>query len=252
MIFQGFNLLSARTIEDNVALPLRLMGVRRKEAVRRALEALELVGLADKARVYPGHLSGGQQQRAGIARAIVQKPSLLLSDEATSALDPETTYSILALLKDINRRFGLTIILITHEMEVIRQIAERVAVIETGRIVEIGPAWQIFGNPSHGATRALLQPDDARMPRDILARIDDVVFEINYSGAQAEDLDLFALATTLGPGARLLQGGLDRIQGRAQGRLLVALKRDQVVEVQATLTRLRTIVPGTEVVVHAH
>ena len=139
MIFQHFNLLSAKSVEDNVALPLKIEGRPKAERLKRAAELLELVGLADKAKAYPASLSGGQKQRVGIARALAARPALLLSDEATSALDPETTRSILALLKDINQKLGLTILLITHEMEVIRTIADRVAVIDAGRIVEEGP-----------------------------------------------------------------------------------------------------------------
>ncbi|MBB3593431.1 ABC-type methionine transport system ATPase subunit [Rhizobium sp. BK529] len=138
MIFQHFNLLSAKTVEENVVLPLKIEGVVKAERSKRAHELLELVGLSDKASAYPSSLSGGQKQRVGIARALAARPALLLSDEATSALDPETTRSILTLLKDINRKLGLTILLITHEMEVVRGIADRVAVIDTGRIVEEG------------------------------------------------------------------------------------------------------------------
>ena len=147
MIFQHFNLLSAKTVEDNVALPLKIEGRPKAERLARAAELLDLVGLSEKAKAYPASLSGGQKQRVGIARALAARPALLLSDEATSALDPETTRSILALLKDINRRLGLTILLITHEMEVIRSIADRVAVIDAGRIVEEGPVWSVFADP---------------------------------------------------------------------------------------------------------
>jgi D-methionine transport system ATP-binding protein len=129
MIFQHFNLLSAKTVEENVALPLKIEGLAKSERLKRAHELLELVGLADKAKAYPSSLSGGQKQRVGIARALAARPALLLSDEATSALDPETTRSILALLKDINRKLGLTILLITHEMEVVRGIADRTGLV---------------------------------------------------------------------------------------------------------------------------
>ncbi|RWP22513.1 ATP-binding cassette domain-containing protein, partial [Mesorhizobium sp.] len=156
MIFQHFNLLSAKTVEDNVALPLKIDGRPKAERLSRAAELLELVGLSEKAKAYPASLSGGQKQRVGIARALAARPALLLSDEATSALDPETTRSILALLKDINRRLGLTILLITHKMEVIRSIADRVAVIDAGRIVEEGPVWSVFADPQSPVTESLL------------------------------------------------------------------------------------------------
>ncbi len=155
MIFQHFNLLSAKTVFDNIALPLRVAGVGKAEIARRVAELLALVGLQDKAQVRPGRLSGGQKQRVGIARALATGPEILLCDEATSALDPETTQAILQLLRDINRRLGITIILITHEMSVIREIADRVLVLEQGRIAELGEVWQVFGAPpARGHARA--------------------------------------------------------------------------------------------------
>jgi D-methionine transport system ATP-binding protein len=156
MIFQHFNLLSAKTAADNIALPLKIAGWPRAERQRRVAALLELVGLQDKASAYPAQLSGGQKQRVGIARALAAEPGLLLSDEATSALDPETTRSILALLRDINQKLGLTIVLITHEMSVIKGIANRVIVLDAGRIVEQGDAATVFANPQAEATRSLL------------------------------------------------------------------------------------------------
>ena len=171
MIFQHFNLLSAKTVEDNVALPLKIEGRPKAERLKRAAELLDLVGLSEKAKAYPASLSGGQKQRVGIARALAARPALLLSDEATSALDPETTRSILALLKDINRRLGLTILLITHEMEVIRSIADRVAVIDAGRIVEEGPVWSVFADPQSEITQSLLGGIRPQLPDEIAARL---------------------------------------------------------------------------------
>ncbi|WP_454724729.1 MULTISPECIES: methionine ABC transporter ATP-binding protein [Cupriavidus] len=158
MIFQHFNLLSAKTVFENVALPLRVAGVPRAQIAPRVTELLELVGLAGKAQVYPAMLSGGQKQRVGIARALVQRPEILLCDEATSALDPETTESILALLRDINRRLGLTVVLITHDMGVIRQACDRVLVLDHGHVVELGTVEQVFAQPRAAATLALLRP----------------------------------------------------------------------------------------------
>ena len=157
MIFQHFNLLSARTVAENVALPLKLAGVARAARRGRAAELLDLVGLADKADVYPATLSGGQKQRVGIARALASEPRLLLCDEATSALDPETTVAILALLKRINRALGLTIVLITHEMNVARRIADRVLVMAQGRVVEEGPVRDVLVDPQAEETRILLR-----------------------------------------------------------------------------------------------
>lgn len=156
MIFQHFNLLSAKTVAGNVALPLKIAGQARAERKARVAELLRLVGLEDKAEAYPAQLSGGQKQRVGIARALAAAPALLLSDEATSALDPETTASILGLLKDINRKLGLTILLITHEMSVIRAVTERVIVLDRGRIIEEGPTEQVFAVPQADLTKRLL------------------------------------------------------------------------------------------------
>jgi D-methionine transport system ATP-binding protein len=156
MIFQHFNLLSAKTVARNVALPLKIADVRPAERTARVAALLDLVGLSDKAAAYPAVLSGGQKQRVGIARALAAQPALLLSDEATSALDPETTRSILALLRDINRRLGLTIVLITHEMSVIRDVADRVIVLDRGRIVEAGEVWRVLAAPAAEPTQRLL------------------------------------------------------------------------------------------------
>jgi D-methionine transport system ATP-binding protein len=157
MIFQHFNLLSARTVAENVALPLKIAGVARAARRSRARDLLDLVGLADKADVYPATLSGGQKQRVGIARALASEPALLLCDEATSALDPETTLAILALLRRINRTLGLTIVLITHEMNVARRIADRVLVMARGRVVEDGPVRSVLLDPQAEETRILLR-----------------------------------------------------------------------------------------------
>jgi D-methionine transport system ATP-binding protein len=156
MILLHFNLLSSKTVADNIALPLKIAGRSSSERRERVRALLWLVGLEDKAEAYPAQLSGGQKQRVGIARALAADPAILLSDEATSALDPETTASILALLRDINRKLGLTIVLITHEMSVVRVIAGRVIVLDHGRIVEEGEAGAIFANPQAALTRRLL------------------------------------------------------------------------------------------------
>lgn len=231
MIFQHFNLLSAKTVRENVALPLVVAGVPKKQIAERVDEVLALVGLEGKHNVYPSRLSGGQKQRVGIARALVHKPEILLCDEATSALDPETTLSILKLLKDINRSLGLTIILITHEMSVIREICETVLVLEQGRIAEEGPVWQVFGAPKHDATRALLRPLSRDLPEDIAARLQpqpvpggEAVLELHYTGGENSGPDLSRLASALGTSVRLLHGTIDRIQGHAQGTLLVAAR----------------------------
>jgi D-methionine transport system ATP-binding protein len=148
MVFQHFNLLSAKSVWSNTALPLVVSGAPKAKVDERVAEVVALTGLKGKERAYPSRLSGGQKLRVGIARALVHRPDILLCDEATSALDPETTLSILRLLKDINRRLKITIVLITHEMSVIREICDSVLVLDGGRIAEIGPVWRLFGDPS--------------------------------------------------------------------------------------------------------
>ncbi|MBY5993988.1 methionine ABC transporter ATP-binding protein MetN [Ferrimonas balearica] len=157
MIFQHFNLLASRTVFDNVALPLELAGTPKAEITKKVTPLLELVGLADKADSYPANLSGGQKQRVAIARALANDPKVLLCDEATSALDPETTKSILTLLKEINQRLGLTILLITHEMEVVKQICDRVGIIDQGRLIEQGEVGPFFANAQTELARRFIR-----------------------------------------------------------------------------------------------
>ena len=231
MIFQHFNLMSAKTLWQNVELPLKVAGVPQAERWRKVGELLELVGLQGKRDAYPAQLSGGQKQRVGIARALVHDPQILLCDEATSALDPETTESILALLRDINRRLGLTIILITHEMAVIRAICDRVVVLEGGQVVEQGPVWQVFGDPRHEVSRTLLAPLQHGLSDELRARLRStaptpeaaLVLRLSVTGAQAGEADLSSLFNLLGGQVSLLQGGIERIQGRALGSLVVAV-----------------------------
>ncbi|KNC07668.1 methionine ABC transporter ATP-binding protein [Pseudomonas sp. RIT-PI-a] len=231
MIFQHFNLMSAKTVWQNVELPLKVAGVPQAERWRKVGELLELVGLQGKRDAYPAQLSGGQKQRVGIARALVHDPQILLCDEATSALDPETTESILALLRDINRRLGLTIILITHEMAVIRAICDRVVVLEGGQVVEQGPVWQVFGDPRHEVSRTLLAPLQHGLSDELRARLRStaptpeaaLVLRLGVTGAQTGEADLSSLFNLLGGQVSLLQGGIERIQGRALGSLVVAV-----------------------------
>ncbi|TVT81142.1 methionine ABC transporter ATP-binding protein [Pseudomonas sp. H3(2019)] len=231
MIFQHFNLMSAKTVWQNVELPLKVAGVPKAEREQKVRELLELVGLQGKHTAYPAQLSGGQKQRVGIARALVHDPAILLCDEATSALDPETTQSILGLLREINQRLGLTIILITHEMAVIRDICDRVVVLEHGRIVEQGPVWEVFGNPQHEVSKTLLAPLQHGLPEELQSRLQAqaqssesaVVLRLQFTGNSNDEPDLAALFSALGGRVRLLQGGVDRIQGHALGQLLLAV-----------------------------
>ncbi|MFJ4141916.1 methionine ABC transporter ATP-binding protein [Pseudomonas sp. NPDC089734] len=233
MIFQHFNLMSAKTVWQNVELPLKVAGVPREQRQRKVSELLELVGLKDKHKAYPAQLSGGQKQRVGIARALVHDPAILLCDEATSALDPETTQSILGLLREINQRLGLTIVLITHEMAVIRDICNRVVVLEKGQVVEQGPVWQVFGNPQHEVSKTLLAPLQLGLPKALLESLTPqpphpeatLLLDLRFTGVSAEEPDLVVLFSALGGQVKLLQGSVERIQERAVGHLILSIAR---------------------------
>jgi D-methionine transport system ATP-binding protein len=231
MIFQHFNLLSSRTAAENVAFPLEVAGYDAGAIRTRVDELLALVGLTDKRDRYPAELSGGQKQRVGIARALATNPKVLLSDEATSALDPETTRSILDLLARINRELGLTILLITHEMAVIRSIAQEVAVIEGGRIVEQGDVYDLFTQPRHAVTRSFLAGESGRALPGHLARelrpdpapAGRAVVRITFRGPHATDPILTRLARDLSIESTILAGAVDEIAGRPFGTLVVGI-----------------------------
>ncbi|HHW40797.1 MAG TPA: methionine ABC transporter ATP-binding protein [Syntrophomonadaceae bacterium] len=231
MIFQHFNLLSSRTVFDNVMFPLEIAGVPRREAVRRVQELLELVGLADKAKAYPGQLSGGQKQRVGIARALANGPKVLLSDEATSALDPQTTRSILGLLKDINRRLNLTILLITHDMSVIKEICDRVAVIDNSRIVEVGDVLEVFSNPRTPTSRNFINTVMNRdIPEELLHRSRPVegnttarLIRVTFVGESAGEPVISSMVQRYDVKANILYGNIDRIKGKPFGNLTLEL-----------------------------
>ncbi|CDO40615.1 methionine ABC transporter ATP-binding protein [Bartonella henselae] len=227
MIFQHFNLLSSQNILNNIALPLKLTGINKKQRQKRALELIELVGLCGKEYCYPAELSGGQKQRVGIARSLAANPKILLSDEATSALDPETTQSILELLADINKRLNLTIVLITHEMEVVRAIAHRVVVLNQGRIVEEGRVKDIFTSPQDDTTIAMLKLVTPQLPekfaKNLKPRGQEAIIEINIAGEITQQPFLNLLEDEIGLRARILHGGIDTVQGETIGRLFLGL-----------------------------
>src|SRR5690554_2227289 len=227
MVFQHFNLLNSRTVMENVCFPLRLAGMNRKQQRERAAEVLALVGLSDHANKYPRQLSGGQQQRVGIARALANRPELLLCDEATSALDPETTQSILRLLLDINRRLGLTIVLITHGMDVIRAVCDRVAVIDAGVIVECGDVLDVFLHPRHGVTQSLLSESglDAEGWRDVAQGVQGSLLRLSFKGASTLQPLLSRVSRDLGVDLSILQGSVGRIKDTPYGQLVVAVQR---------------------------
>lgn len=244
MVFQHFNLLRSRTVLDNVCFPLRLAGMNRAKRRQRAQEVLTLVGLADQEHKYPGQLSGGQQQRVGIARALASRPQLLLCDEATSALDPETTQSVLRLLDDINQRLGLTIVLITHSMEVIRTVCDRVAVIDAGLIVECGDVLDVFLHPQHAVTQSLLSESgvDAEGWRDLAQGMRGRLMRLSYRGEHTAQPLLSRISRELNLDLSILQGAVGRIKNIPYGQLVVAVEG-----ADASLARLNDLLADARV-----
>jgi len=225
MIFQHFNLLRSRTVMDNVCFPLRLAGMPRAQRRQRAREVLELVELAGYENSYPSQLSGGQQQRVGIARALANRPRLLLCDEATSALDPQTTQSILELLRSINEQLQLTIVLITHGMDVIRALCDRVAVLDAGALVEQGTVVDVFLRPRHAATRALLAESGMSAGNDWEALAADVpgwLVRLSYEGAATTQPMLSRISRELQLDLSILQGSVGTIKNTPYGQMVVA------------------------------
>lgn len=244
MIFQHFNLLSSRTVYENVALPLEIAGIA---SIRpRVDELIERVGLTELRDRYPAELSGGQKQRVGIARALATQPKVLLSDEATSALDPETTQTVLALLAEINRDLGLTVLLITHEMAVVRDIASHVAVIDGGRIVEAGPTYDIFTRPQHPTTRSFLGGvTGLTLPAFIAGRLQaecpeveaQEVIRVTFAGNHATDPMLSMLTSEMGIPVNILAGAIEEIGTQPFGNLLIAVDAAQGDTARAYLER---------------
>lgn len=228
MVFQHFNLLQMRTVLDNVCFPLRLAGLTRAQQKARALEVLELVGLQDHVHKYPRQLSGGQQQRVGIARALANHPQLLLCDEATSALDPETTQSILRLLAQINQDLGLTIVLITHSMDVIRRICDRVAVIDAGKLVEQGEVLDVFLHPQHAVTQSLLSESgvEAEGWQDMAAEVQGRLLRLSFTGSSTATPLLSQISRDYQLDLSILQGAVSRIKDVPYGQLVVAANGD--------------------------
>lgn len=232
MIFQHFNLLNSKTVFDNVALPLILNKTKRKEIESRVEEVLRFVGLQDKAKNYPDQLSGGQKQRVGIARALVTNPTILLCDEATSALDPETTKSILKLLKRINKEYEITILIITHEMEVIKEICNRVAVMENGRVIEMGNVFDLFASPKTETTRNFVQSvvrDEVPEAVYKLLKEDDQssrIFKLDFLGISAGQPIISKVAKGFEVDINVLFGNTTVIQDEFFGNLIVELTGD--------------------------
>ncbi|MDH6544233.1 ATP-binding cassette domain-containing protein [Streptomyces sp. SPB4] len=236
MIFQQFNLFRSRTVLGNVLYPLRLAGLDRAAARARAEETLDFVGLAGHGKRYPEQLSGGQRQRVGIARALATRPKVLLCDEATSALDPQTTGEVLALLRRVNRELGVTILLITHEMEVVRTLCDRVAVMEDGRVVESGEVYEVFARPAHPTTAAFVrsalhgEPDGPLLERLRARHPGRLVTVPVVDGAPVLD-GLSPLLRENGVDFTLVHGGVAEVHGRPLGSVTLALRgRDAAVE----------------------
>ncbi|MFJ8042271.1 methionine ABC transporter ATP-binding protein [Kitasatospora sp. NPDC096147] len=218
MVFQHFNLLSSRTVQENVELPLEIIGLDRTQRRRKAAELLELVGLADKARNYPGQLSGGQKQRVGIARALAGDPKVLLSDEATSALDPETTRSILALLRDLNQQLGLTVLLITHEMDVIKSVCDSAALMRGGRVVEAGKLTDLLATEGSEVARELFPLGEFGQGHP-----GNTVLEITFQGDSSARPFVSQLARTYQIDINILGAAVETVSGRMVGRMRVEL-----------------------------
>lgn len=258
MIFQHFSLLSSRTAAGNIALPLEIAGVPKDEIRRRIPALLDLVGLSQKADAYPSELSGGQKQRVGIARALALDPKVLLSDEATSALDPETTEQILALLKDINRRLGLTIVLITHEMDVVRQIASHVTVLEGGKRIETGPTFDVFAFPKSAVARSFLSSIVAQdLPPQVQQRLlpspvaeSDPVLRIVFTGEAAHDPVVAALVEKFHIRPNILHGRIDYIDDRPLG-ILTLIAEGGAPVIDRVLAYLSSLGLYGEVIGHA-
>ncbi|WP_129667902.1 methionine ABC transporter ATP-binding protein [Phytoactinopolyspora endophytica] len=243
MIFQQFNLMSSRTVAGNVAYPLKVAGWSKQDRKRRVAELLDFVGIADKARTYPGKLSGGQKQRVGIARALATSPSILLADEATSALDPDTTQDVLTLLQRVNRELGITIVVITHEMDVVRSIAHRVAVMEQGAVIEHGAAYDVFASPRQRATQRFVATTLRDRPSpEVLERLrhrhPGRMITVSVREDVGTGVDVFAGLRTHGVDGAIVFGGITEIDERPFGSLTVELGGDDAA-IEALIADLR-------------
>jgi D-methionine transport system ATP-binding protein len=250
MIFQQFNLFRSRTVWGNVAYPLEVAGVPTQEQNARISDLLHFVGLADKAHSHVEELSGGQKQRVGIARALATNPKLLLADESTSALDPETTQEVLALLRRVNRELGITIVVITHEMDVVRSLAHRVVVMEAGRIVEEGSVVQVLSDPRQPVTRRFVSTivDDEPDPEALAAlhaRHAGRFVKLAFRGDEVRQSDVFAVLLEHGVRFELVFGGIEEVQGETFGNLTLALDGDPAA-VDAAVDAVRALVPTKE------
>ena len=252
MIFQNFNLFNSRTVAGNIAYPLKLAGASKQEIHERVQELLAFVGLSDKAKDYPDQLSGGQKQRVGIARALASSPDILICDEATSALDPDTTADILRLLKKVNKEFGITILLITHEMHVIQSICDNVAVMEEGEVIESGEVFETFTDPQHTTTQRFIQSIQQDLPSEKLlnewrSKGGTQLYRVIFKGDIASNPVLSQVTRKHGVDFNIVYGSVRELQERFFGNLLVSFEGDSEA-IQKVLQELQTIVEIKEVI----
>ena len=236
MIFQHFNLLSSRTVYGNIAFPLEIQGMDKEAIKKKVMPLLDLVGLTDRADHYPSQLSGGQKQRVGIARALASDPKVLLCDEATSALDPQTTESILALLRDINKRLHITIVMITHQMNVVKEICDRVAVIENGEIIEQGKMFDLFTDPQKATTKEFVDSVQHNELPDFVKKLsmhdtyqsgDKAVIHLSFIGDSAGEPVISVLIKKYNVDVNILTANLENLQNTPFGTLLIELEGDE-------------------------
>ena len=237
MIFQHFNLLMQKNVVDNICFPLTIAGVKKAEARKRAKELLQIVGMEEKAKSYPSQLSGGQKQRVAIARALAGNPKILLCDEATSALDPQTTQSILALLKDINTRYGITIVIITHEMAVVREICSHVAIIGEGHLVEQGRVFDIFSHPKSKEARELIlkgkgSHEETQSSREVELMKGKSCIRIVFSENSSFEPVIANMVLKFGHPVNILKADTKNVEGIARGEMILGLPEDRMVQGQ--------------------
>ncbi|KMT21173.1 methionine ABC transporter ATP-binding protein [Clostridium cylindrosporum] len=229
MIFQHFNLLMNSTVYENIAFPLKLSKVSKSEIDKRVNELLEVVGLSDKKNMYPSQLSGGQKQRVGIARALANNPEIILCDEATSALDPTTTESILSLIKDINKKLNITVVVITHEMDVIKKLCNKVAVLERGIVVEKGNVVDVFAEPQTKTSREFLKDMVLEAPNDVLdnLKVNEKLLRLFFKGEQTNEPIVSRLSRTFDLDVSIIAGNIETIQGIQLGNLIIKVTGDE-------------------------
>lgn len=251
MIFQQFNLMNSRTVAQNIEFPLKIAGWAKDKRRERVQEMLEFVGLADRAKHYPSQLSGGQKQRVGIARALATNPTLLLADESTSALDPETTQEVLSLLKKVNRELNITVVVITHEMDVVAAIADRVAVMEAGRVVETGSVYDVFSSPQTEVAKLFVattvkQPPTGKAAAELRKNHTGYLINVEVIEGNQKLGKVLSYLSERGVRFNIVQGGIETLQGKTYGTLTLELL-GEVISIDAVVAELKTVTRVKEV-----